>query len=54
MIAESLWCHRTHYENAMDAFQIFKATGKVAKQVKHWVMDSHPAWYIHFSVAKCY
>lgn len=29
-LAETMWCHRTHYENSMDAFQTFKATGKVA------------------------
>merc|ERR1712158_309007 len=27
---DSIWLNRTHYENAIDSFQVFKATGKVA------------------------
>lgn len=29
-IADSTWLYRTHYESSMDAYQCFKATGKVS------------------------
>ena len=30
-ILESAWLNRTHYEGAMDAYHVFKATGKTAQ-----------------------
>merc|ERR1712176_592362 len=39
-ILESAWLHRAHYEGAMDAYQMFKATGKrIVKSADNLDMD---------------
>merc|ERR1712156_1014022 len=38
-IVESAWLNRAHYEGAMDAYHVFKATGKTAQAQKEDSLD---------------
>ena len=42
-ITESIWSNRCYYEAAMDAYQVFKATGKTAQSKVHSPFEAQSA-----------
>ena len=46
-ISESVWSNRCYYEAAMDAYQVFKATGKTASSKVNSQFENQSARFLH-------
>ena len=46
-ISESVWSYRCYYEAAMDAYQVFKATGKTASSKVNSQFENQSARFLH-------